>query len=751
MPWSSTKTLRLEVTKTRKALGIHWRARGTAALEADDAFPVRHLFLVLHRHRIGRGFLLFTISFILYMCLQQLRNDSLFAAKTYGVFTEASVQASPEVAYDDIEDLEQLHNFTLHDFIVVVENVYSVCPKEECQLAITAISQDIHEQSLEDFVCSDFSSEKGSNVYPSQDCAGIDAIWAANPRWDTAPCCSNSTLARASLVMMIFHHIEFEVTSGVDVMPPSPPVDLDWLIFLENSEHSDSGQLSTWEEYFEKGFKRSDLLHWLSYQINYNQGEFLQLIISRKERMLGVSYVAAFQNEEVFPDRIETNILIWSANYAQTGIENALLLLFIVFNALDLIHEILDLRTFSKPPHARLVDISWFFVELPTIVLPLTSELLHYWGMIQLQQWTVWVSVIVVCMMLRFFHQGQVLHAFAHLVRTLKEAATGLFRFMTTAFIAMLIITYIHVTLFAPFTFLYKSYFEALLNVFTDFATGASFDATVIEYTTQPTGYVLYFILSNVLLYLIFSQFFIAIVVSAYDAALEVERLKAINRQLHPSFEVRPQPFHRVMADKIVFFWTNYSMNFKCFAPGIRLAEVLEMALHEVAASECELGVCRVKDLETVLRREKISETTIAAVLHHYEYKRDSARVPSEAELIDEHTAKGSDEPTTAEVMQSLALLHKNQAELATAVQQLLRGQQVEAENSQANGHVMAQLARATSSSLQMSPMKHDVASECHAAPRRANSTTPTLGGHQAGLERVKTRRRVVANGAGID
>ena len=96
-------------------------------------------------------------------------------------------------------------------------SVYSVCPKEECQLAINADVKDIREQSLEDFVCSDFSSEKGSNDYKTQDCASIDAIWAAEPRWDTAPCCSNLT------TMAMGQNGESRGDLGTDISYGGPP------------------------------------------------------------------------------------------------------------------------------------------------------------------------------------------------------------------------------------------------------------------------------------------------------------------------------------------------------------------------------------------------------------------------------------------------------------------------------------------------------------------------------------------------
>ena len=51
---------------------------------------------------------------------------------------------------------------------------------------------------LEDFVCSDITPSR--NIGEPRDCALEDALWAATASPSGAPCCSNSTLVRMSMV-----------------------------------------------------------------------------------------------------------------------------------------------------------------------------------------------------------------------------------------------------------------------------------------------------------------------------------------------------------------------------------------------------------------------------------------------------------------------------------------------------------------------------------------------------------------------
>ena len=61
---------------------------------------------------------------------------------------------------------------------------------------------DMFSLTLSDFVCSDFDSQAGSSNYPKRDCPAENEAWAKFPSVETAPCCSNYTLAIGSLLLM---------------------------------------------------------------------------------------------------------------------------------------------------------------------------------------------------------------------------------------------------------------------------------------------------------------------------------------------------------------------------------------------------------------------------------------------------------------------------------------------------------------------------------------------------------------------
>jgi hypothetical protein len=81
-----------------------------------------------------------------------------------------------------------------------IHMMYGVCPN--CHLAMTAEVKDMKDLGMRDFVCSDFLSRPGDTNYPPRDCDAANSLWAAAPSARTSPCCTNSTLVTASIMMM---------------------------------------------------------------------------------------------------------------------------------------------------------------------------------------------------------------------------------------------------------------------------------------------------------------------------------------------------------------------------------------------------------------------------------------------------------------------------------------------------------------------------------------------------------------------
>ena len=72
--------------------------------------------------------------------------------------------------------------------------------------------------TLSDFVCSDFDSQAGSSNYPKRDCPAENEAWAKFPSVETAPCCSNYTLAIGSLLLMAEYAMQLDNRASAGVL-----------------------------------------------------------------------------------------------------------------------------------------------------------------------------------------------------------------------------------------------------------------------------------------------------------------------------------------------------------------------------------------------------------------------------------------------------------------------------------------------------------------------------------------------------
>ena len=189
--------------------------------------------------------------------------------------------------------------------------------------------------------------------------------------------------------------------------------------------------------------------------------------------------------------------------------------------------------------------------------------------------------------MARFFHEGQVVEAYRGFELAVKKAALPLVRFVAISLVIISLMACmpdpsaephipaelrpicsahslaspigadIHFTLFGPFTDLYDDYPEAVLVTFSTFATGMSFERESFEYQVAPIGYTIFYLIAVILMYLILSQFFIAIIVSAYDEAAREEEENEVNMRLDEGYiDLHPALGRRVLSVVAYLFTT---------------------------------------------------------------------------------------------------------------------------------------------------------------------------------------------------
>jgi cbb3-type cytochrome oxidase subunit 3 len=240
-------------------------------------------------------------------------------------------------------------------------------------------------------------------------------------------------------------------------------------------------------------------------------------------------------------------------------------------------------------------------------------------GAFKIKNFNVYTAVIATLMMARFFHEGQVVEAYRGFELAVKKAALPLLRFVAISLVIISLMAYIHFTLFGPFTDLYDDYPEAVLVTFSTFATGMSFDRESFEYQVAPIGYIIFYLIAVILMYLILSQFFIAIIVSAYADANAEEEENEKNMRLDEGYiDLHPALGRRVWYI-VVYFFTGYSLEFACFMPGIGLARMLDDLSDEVNDRP---GVSeRTVDMEEVQKKLSscgYSQKTIDAVMDTY-------------------------------------------------------------------------------------------------------------------------------------
>ena len=190
------------------------------------------------------------------------------------------------------EEVVDIANYLDGSLGKVIGELDAMCTN--CEVGLTPKRSDMTYLSLADFICSDFDSVEGSAAYPSRDCTQVDTLWAASPSSLTAPCCTNATLVRASVAMMTE-----ALAYGITELP------LQTLL----SGGTDPSYSST--EYF--------VQHYID-----RYSFILQLIVSRDQRMVGVSNYASKTASVDAPSRVNVVPGYWSFNYQASKMQSIL-------------------------------------------------------------------------------------------------------------------------------------------------------------------------------------------------------------------------------------------------------------------------------------------------------------------------------------------------------------------------------------------------------------------------------------------
>ena len=176
-----------------------------------------------------------------------------------------------------------------------------------------------------------------------------------------------------------------------------------------------------------------------------------------------------------------------------------------------------------------------------------------------------------------------------------------------------------------------------------------------------PTGYIIFYLIGVILMYLILSQFFIAIIVSAYDAANQEEEEHDREMRLMPGLLELHPPLGRRVLHSIVYFFSGYSLDYACFMPGVRLARVLDELTEEFDDKLVPMAMVKEK-----LSASGFSPKTIDAVMDTYGQLDDAAAPKEDSGVVEAEAEEEEEEelPDTSTLKAVLLALQNGQAKM---------------------------------------------------------------------------------------
>jgi hypothetical protein len=461
-----------------------------------------------------KGFVLWFVFFVLFCVEQSILIDTTFGHATLAVYHRARKSHDlPDFA--SLSTDTECEHYITHELEEIIEYSYELCPK--CHIAIASKPNDMHNLDLYDFVCSDWTIDAETAHYPPRDCHAADETWRANPTVHGAPCCDDPELVLASIALMAAYK-----QHGIET---------DTIAHLTNLS---AGAL---------GFE--EIHSYVDHHID-TDSFLLQLIISRGERMVGVVYTASRVDPEHQPDLINPSTSYWSFNYyAEAEGHTTMITVWMHLAwALSLIHELSEV--YAAAPSTRqavrgAMQSSFFlFIEIPSFILPVVQK-------ISASRLDVSVVLIISCAAIlvgaarTFQEAGEVIGPVRLIVQSFSNAFEETLGFLMVAVPAMALLGFVQSLLFGVFMADYADFKHAYAQQFAVFQGGASIDNETREHS--PVGTELMYYAAPFVLYLVMSQFLIAIFVGAFDETRE---------QLEVEEQVKQQRFHEQMQNVVL-------------------------------------------------------------------------------------------------------------------------------------------------------------------------------------------------------
>jgi len=417
--------------------------------------PAKFLRTWLNERSAIKGFLLYFIFTVIYMAYQTLRCDWQFGALTYKTYNDARDNLQIP-AFDTRTTIHQLVDFLNSDFDRLTTALDASCL--DCDIALTDVQGDLQDMDMTQFVCGDFESTVGTTEYPSRDCKTVDASYAEHPSAERAPCCLNQTLVQASMSVMVWARLQPEFLEPNFLSPG--PLSLKDLLNIDESIRvgaPDFGKpsLPQWkkdiflhllsESHIPPGVKAAGAYLYLSKSVD--EGFVVQVIVSRRERMLGIECRATWRDKDNEPGVVNPSQTFWTQNYRDRYYHLAVLMW--IFWFWSLMHELLGYYSRNltlRALVAELFQVYTVFFAFSTFS-PLIGECTKMG--LTLSKWSMWITINEAIMGLRCFDEGQhMLVGLKVVVRTLKIALYSLASLIFLTFFMSIVVGLIYGQLF---------------------------------------------------------------------------------------------------------------------------------------------------------------------------------------------------------------------------------------------------------------------------------------------------------------
>ena len=379
-------------------------------------------------------------------------------------------------------DVDAVIAFMERDLSSILRGVKHACPG--CRLGLSSLDRDLRTLTLEEMICADFNfapqfvtdgDPSTTEQFPRRNCSTSDPIWRDSPTVTSAPCCDDIKLGLASLTLVALNQIT-----------PTPSATLDRLNGPE---------------------RPAALEHYATRSIDNHEPLVQVVVISPDMHAVGVSYTAEWKDARFLPRLVKCSVTYWSYFFAAY---EPFLYLAAIFCVLSTVHEVFEQMGAALSAHelgANLVHPFMLFVEYPTIVLPWAVEFIG--PTLDLRSYSLAVSIVELLMFLRLFQEGQVLPPFRLVVRTLIYALPQLLWFTVAMATTVCVFAGINMQLFGAVDDSFAEYGDAFLSMFSVVIEGASNEGPAFDLSTSGAN--LMFLVTNLFLFLIVAQFFIAI------------------------------------------------------------------------------------------------------------------------------------------------------------------------------------------------------------------------------------------------